>query len=131
MAKGLARPNNGGKRAGAGRKPGSRTLRTREFAEKALAAGISPLEVMAATMRALWEKAVDKAGQVVDVKAAKEACEIAQIAAPYCHPRLAAVESSVNASVQTSVINAEPMTPEQWEKHYAELGDSPPSGTLQ
>lgn len=129
MAKGLTRPNNGGKRPGAGRPKGARTSKTREFAEKALAAGISPLEIMAETMRALWKQAVDPKGEVIDVKAAKEACEIAQIAAPYMHPRLAAVEQFVDANVKQSVVSGEPMTPEDWEKHYAQ--DDPASPTVQ
>jgi hypothetical protein len=35
--------NRGGKRAGAGRKPGSLTKKTREIAERAAADGITPL----------------------------------------------------------------------------------------
>lgn len=71
----------GGKREGAGRKPGTANLKTREIANKALQEGITPLEVMLAAMR----KAYD-AGDM------KEAATFAKDAAPYVHPRLAAVE---------------------------------------
>ena len=71
----------GGKREGAGRKLGSTTKKTREIAEKALEQGITPLEVMLGAMREAYERA--------DMK---EAATFAKDAAPYVHPRLAAVE---------------------------------------
>lgn len=71
----------GGKREGAGRKPGTANVKTREIANKALEEGISPLEVMLSAMR----KAYDSADY-------KEAATYAKDAAPYVHPRLAAVE---------------------------------------
>lgn len=76
----------GGVRPGAGRKPGGTTAKMKsrvEFMEKALAAGISPLEVMLNTMRDLYAMG-EKA----------EACKIAADAAPYCHSKLASVEHS-------------------------------------
>lgn len=48
---------NGGKRAGAGRKPGAVTVRTRQIAEKAIAEGITPLDVMLDNMRFFHEAA--------------------------------------------------------------------------
>lgn len=75
----------GGKREGAGRKKGSRTTRTQEIARAAAAAGISPLEVMLEAMRTRWEKQ-DTDG----------ALAAASLAAPYVHPRLAAVDSTVS-----------------------------------
>jgi hypothetical protein len=50
---------HGGKRPGAGRKPGALTVRTREVADKAIAEGISPLEVMLANMRFYHQEAID------------------------------------------------------------------------
>ena len=76
----------GGVRTGSGRKPGTKnpSVKSRmELMEKALAAGISPLEVMLDTMRELYEM-----GNKVD------ACKIAADAAPYCHSKLASVEHS-------------------------------------
>jgi hypothetical protein len=73
----------GGKRAGAGRKKGSATKKTREIADKAAAEGITPLEVM------LWAMRKHYAAEQVT-----EAVEVAHLAAPYCHARLNAVEVS-------------------------------------
>ena len=72
----------GGKRVGAGRPAGSATRRTREIADAAAKDGLSPLEVM---LRAMREHALaDRWDQAAAVAKA----------APYCHPRLAAVEVS-------------------------------------
>jgi hypothetical protein len=71
----------GGARQGAGRKPGGKNRKSREIADRAAAEGITPLEVMLHTMRAHYE-----AG---DFDAASA---VAKDAAPYVHPRLAAVE---------------------------------------
>lgn len=49
----------GGKRAGAGRKVGSLTERTRLVAERALAEGKAPLEVMLDNMRHFQQVALD------------------------------------------------------------------------
>lgn len=45
----------GGAREGAGRPKGARTKRTREIAEKAALAGITPLEAMLQAMRHYYE----------------------------------------------------------------------------
>jgi hypothetical protein len=74
----------GGKRGGAGRPVGPQSLRTektREIAEKAFSEGMTPLEVMLKAMR-----------EAVDANNMKEAATFAKDAAPYVHPRLAAVE---------------------------------------
>jgi hypothetical protein len=73
----------GGSRAGAGRKKGSTTKRTREIAEKAFSEGITPLEVMLQAMR-----------RHAEADNWDDAAEIAKNAAPYMHPKLAAVEHS-------------------------------------
>jgi hypothetical protein len=71
----------GGARPGAGRKQGSATKKTREIADKAAASGITPLEVMLEAMNAFRV-----AGDL------EKAASFAKDAAPYMHPRLAAVE---------------------------------------
>lgn len=71
--------SRGGKRTGAGRKPGAVTSKTRQVAEKAIEAGVTPLDFMLSVMRD------EKADQ-------KERFEAAKAAAPYVHARLAAVE---------------------------------------
>lgn len=89
----------GGKRPGAGRKPGSATKRTREIAEKASTEGITPLEVMIKAMRT-----ADAEGN------AREAAFYANMAAPYVHPRLASVsaQQTVQGQLQVTVISEFP-----------------------
>lgn len=78
----------GGARKGAGRKAGSATKKTRDIADRAMADGITPLEFMLHVMRAPSEHEDAK------VQVAREAMrfEAAKAAAPYMHPRLAAIE---------------------------------------
>jgi hypothetical protein len=80
----------GGARPGAGRKPGSLNKKTAErkaAVERALA-GTTPLDVMMSAMR--------RAAKEGDLSLALEA---AKAAAPYVHPRLAAIEHSGGLSV--------------------------------
>lgn len=81
----------GGARAGAGRKKGSATKRTREIADKHLdtPGAVSPLEVLLAIMTDAAKR--DKAGVMADKDLAMES---AKAAAPYVHPKLAAIEHS-------------------------------------
>jgi hypothetical protein len=74
----------GGRRPGAGRKPGSVTKRTQEIAAAVLSQGMTPLEYLLSVMRNENE---DEARRL----------DAAKAAAPYIHPRLAAVEHSGNA----------------------------------
>jgi hypothetical protein len=69
----------GGKRAGAGRKPGSLTKKTREVAERAAAKGITPLEYLLSVMR--------DESQSLPIR-----LDAAKASAPYIHPRLNAIE---------------------------------------
>lgn len=71
----------GGKREGAGRKAGSATTKTREVADKAASEGLTPLEYMLTMLRN------EGASQADRMWAAEKA-------APYVHPKLAAVEHS-------------------------------------
>lgn len=84
----------GGKRAGAGRKPGSATKKTREVAERAAEEGQTPLEFMLETMRDLTLDFKDRAWA-------------AEKAAPYIHPRLAAIDHSGSISVPHEAALAE------------------------
>jgi hypothetical protein len=90
MAKNQTKSNagRGGARKGAGRPAGSATKRTREIAERAMAEGVTPLEYMLTLMRQESDHEDPK------VQVAREAMrfEAAKAAAPYVHPRLAAVE---------------------------------------
>jgi len=76
-----------------GRQKGTPNKRTQQILDQAAAEGITPLEVQLRTMRMLWEKAHE--GSVPDLELAKQACAVAAQCAPYCHPRLAAVEARV------------------------------------
>jgi hypothetical protein len=71
----------GGARKGAGRKVGSATAKTRAIADKAAASGITPLEVILEAMNSFRD-----GGDL------EKAAGFAKDAAPYMHPRLAAIE---------------------------------------
>lgn len=76
--------SRGGARKGAGRKPSSLTVRSREIAEKVFASGDkTPLEVMIGMLNGT-------------VPFDKDLLTVAQSAAPYMHPRLSAVEAKVD-----------------------------------
>jgi hypothetical protein len=74
---------HGGRRSRSGRKQGSANQKTREIADAAAKDGITPLEVMLKAMRNHY-----------DLEQWDDAAAIAKDAAPYMHPRLAAVEHS-------------------------------------
>ena len=69
----------GGKRAGAGRKPGSTTKKTKEIADKAIESGLTPLEYLLSEMR---DTTLER----------EKRLDAAKAAAPYVHPRLNAVD---------------------------------------
>lgn len=71
----------GGARPGAGRKKGSCNSKTREIANKAIEAGITPLEYLLQVMRDVEQDPKDR-------------LDAAKSAAPYIHPRLSAMEVS-------------------------------------
>ena len=73
----------GGARKGAGRRRGTLNQKTREIAEEAVRTGLTPLEVMLTAMRVH-----------VDSEEWDKASAVAKDAAPYVHPRLAAIEHS-------------------------------------
>lgn len=80
----------GGRREGAGRPPGTANRKTREIADRAAKEGITPLEYMLDVLR--------------DVMAApSERMDAAKSAAPYVHPRLAAIEANLNGDIGVHV----------------------------
>lgn len=87
----------GGKRPGAGRKPGAATRRTRAVADRASATGLTPLDVMLDVMRfqhALARSEMEKgeeARPAILADAMTRALSAARDAAPYMHPRLTPV----------------------------------------
>ena len=88
----------GGRRPGSGRKRGSANVKTREMADRIIQSGVTPLEFMIAIMRE--PKPARRRGESqlnydLRVQAWGNLCfEAAKAAAPYIHPRLAAVEYS-------------------------------------
>jgi hypothetical protein len=95
---------HGGKRAGAGRKPGTLNKKTQEIVAKAAEGGISPLEVMIGTMRELWKQAEESNEAGARMALMQQATDAAVKAAPYMHPRLANVEANVKADVGIQVM---------------------------
>lgn len=113
----------GGKREGAGRKPGSkskRTLAAEALRTKLLEEGDSPLEVMVSNMRTAQSKADEllaELGKVALAQASPEILEAAALltketrammmaahecakdAAPYLHPKLANIEVEGNLTM--------------------------------
>jgi hypothetical protein len=82
----------GGKRPGAGRKkgvPNKATQKRKEVAAKALDGGITPLDYMLTQMRAPIPADAEQAVKVAMMGLRFEA---AKAAAPYVHPKLAAIE---------------------------------------
>lgn len=80
----------GGARPGAGRKAGSATKKTREIADRAAAEGITPLEFMLQIMRTEPPTDIEDMRVLTDLQQMR--FEAAKAAAPYVHPRLAAIE---------------------------------------
>ena len=82
----------GGRRPGSGRKPGSPNRKRGEvILRKAYESGeIMPLELMISEMRRLFAEGTPEA--------LREARMLAQAAAPYCHPRLAAIMASTTST---------------------------------
>lgn len=111
--------SHGGAREGAGRKTGALTKRTKEIAERALATGEAPLDIMLENMRHFQQVALDAEAVLATIQAeslpgqpvkpeeqfkallaeVKKAAGFRQMAhdcardaAPFIHPRLANVE---------------------------------------
>ena len=78
----------GGKRPGAGRKPGSVTKKTHLIAQAVAAQGISPIEVMLNAMRIAWNSYQEPEHKLEYLH---NAVAWADKAAPYVHPRLQTV----------------------------------------
>jgi len=94
----------GGKRAGAGRKPGSANARTREIADKAAAEGVTPLEYLLLLMRKPYPENADH-NTLAQYDAMK--LDAAKAAAPYMHPRLANIDKAVSIGPLTGDLSAQ------------------------
>src|SRR6478672_4485705 len=98
----------GGKRSGAGRKRGSLSRKTRVIAERAAVDGITPLEVILRTMRSAWARASKNGETVTSFQDALIAASMAEKAAPYVHPRLAAERHEVTGADRKPPLTAPP-----------------------
>lgn len=83
----------GGARLGAGRKPGSANVRTREIADRAAAEGLTPLEYLIELMRKPYPDAAS-----AEVMAAYDSMRMdaARAILPYMHPRLGTIDAPAN-----------------------------------
>ena len=108
-------------------------MKTREIADKAIAEGVSPLEVMLKAMRSFVE-AAEKIGNekiesvngevITQLGLLTEASKVAKDAAPYIHPRLAAIDHTskgeqIGQAGGVLVVPAT-MSVKDWEKAAAE-----------
>lgn len=93
----------GGKRKGAGRPKGRKNTKSQLIAQKAAEEGVTPLEIMLKAMREFAEQAdaFKTKGKTIETDGKKvitrlgllqSAAAVAKDAAPYIHPRLAAIE---------------------------------------
>lgn len=97
----------GGYRPGAGRPAGAATKRTRAIADQAAAGGLTPLDVMLKAMRD--HAAADRWD---------DAAKVAAMAAPFVHPRLAAVDLKSEGALTVRDISSEPLTTDEWAARY-------------
>jgi hypothetical protein len=91
---------HGGKRDGAGRKPGAVTQKTRDIAEAIMAdGGLTPLEYLTSIYR---DPAADEAKRI----------DCAKAAAPYVHAKLNSIEGRIDGEFSVTevgwVIRAKP-----------------------
>jgi hypothetical protein len=74
------------------------------IAARAVAEGITPLEVLLRTMRSAWAKASANGETVTSFQDALVAAAMAEKAAPYVHPRLAAEKHEVSGTDGESLL---------------------------
>lgn len=85
---------HGGRRAGAGRKPGAITQKTREAAERLIADGLTPLDYMLGVLRGTMPYDQHR-------------FTAAEKAAPFMHPRLASVQHAGPGGGAIPIANAD------------------------
>jgi hypothetical protein len=77
-----------------GRPRGSKNRKFAEIARMATEAGLAPIEVLLGAMRVAWRRAGEELDEERAASLRKEAVVCSMAAAPYCHPRLNAIEHS-------------------------------------
>ncbi len=86
----------GGVRKGAGRKKGAVSIKSQEVVRKAIAEGVTPIEVMLTLMREAWD-AIPRNDD--------KAMEYAIAAAPYVHPKIAPVDAKTGETAKFVIID--------------------------
>ena len=81
---------NGGKRVGAGRKPGVPNKRTAKIQAEVEATGITPLDYMLSIMRMSDVPPDAELNQIIALTTLR--FEAAKAAAPYVHPKLSSID---------------------------------------
>jgi hypothetical protein len=110
--------NHGGARPGSGRTKGAKVTRTQELVKKALADGLTPMDVILGDMRffhSLGEEQLNKARELqkgkeqakafraaASLKDTARQCAVA--AAPYVHPKLSSVQADVTLHGQETAL---------------------------
>lgn len=108
----------GGARPGAGRPKGSKVTRTQELTTKALAGGVTPMEVLLGDMRLFHGLGEEQLNKARDLEKGKEqakafraaaalketARQCARDAAPYVHPKLSSVQADVTLHGQETAL---------------------------
>lgn len=87
-----------------GRQKGVANTKTREIAEKAIAKGITPLEVMLALMRKAWTAAGEALTDAEKERLEDKAAGHAKDAAPYLHPKLQPVDGRGSTDMNINII---------------------------
>jgi hypothetical protein len=72
-------------------------LRSRDIADRLAACKgeLSPLEVMVEGMRKVWDEALAEPSRETRLDLLMKACALARDAAPYVHPRLASIQTTI------------------------------------
>ena len=86
----------GGWRPGAGRKEGTKNIRTAAIGRQLAKKELTPLHILVESMTAFWDEAQRTVEKQPKLALMREACGVAEKAAPYIHARL----SSVNATIR-------------------------------
>lgn len=94
---------NGGKRPGAGRKPGVPNKRTALIQKAVESTGVTPLEYMLSVMRDTTIPDGAEPAQVIALTSIK--FEAAKAAAPYVHAKLSSVELNANVSTHEASLD--------------------------
>jgi hypothetical protein len=124
----------GGARPGAGRRKNAPNKATIARQERIASSGVTPLDVMIADMRLhydLYQEALAERDIATAKAELKEARDAAKDAAPYTHPRLAAVEHMGKGGGPIEISDAKERLAHILSRHAAGGSDSGGAGESQ